>query len=483
MLAVALSGLLLVTCPVPVQAQSDQPPQAAVHIVQRGETMFSIAARYGLSIDAIAHTNGIPDPRKIYVGQRLIIPGDRLGLDLDSTLSYVVQAGDALPSIARRYQTTWQTLVRLNNLLSPGAIYVGQVIQIPALSTSANVPISTGMSPGLAMGGGTLYVVRSDDTLFRIALRYDVSPWEIASVSRIGNPALIYQGRELLIPSSESGLLPEPFVFVEIQPLPPVQGATVIVAVHTTEPVELTGSLFGRAVPFAEEEGVYYGLAGVHVYTDPGIYELELTAVRGSGQNIAISADIPVEASRFGYEQISVPASRSSLLAPEVVITERERLEALVYTHTLRRYWSVPFQRPSPGPISSYYGTRRSYNGGPYTSYHSGVDFRAPSGTRVHAPAAGTVILAEHLVMRGNAIVIDHGWGLLTGYWHLSAIEVQTDQQVQQGELIGKVGNTGLSTGAHLHWETWVGGVSVNGAEWLEKSPPWPDQEDLAVGG
>ena len=127
-----LIGLLLVALPAPVLAQSNQPPQAAIHIVQRGETVFSIASRYRLSPDAITHANGIPDPRKIYVGQRLFIPGDRLGLNLDQTMPYVVQAGDSLPSIARRYQTTWQTIVRINNLLSPGTIFVGQVIEIPA---------------------------------------------------------------------------------------------------------------------------------------------------------------------------------------------------------------------------------------------------------------------------------------------------------------------------------------------------------------
>jgi len=143
----------------------------------------------------------------------------------------------------------------------------------------------------------------------------------------------------------------------------------------------------------------------------------------------------------------------------------------------------VPFQRPCVGSISAYFGARRSYNGGPYTSYHSGVDFRAPGGTPVYAPAAGTVVLAEPLALWGNGVVIDHGWGVLTGYGHLSTIEVQVGQQVMQGELVGKVGNTGLSTGAHLHWEVWVGETSVNGLQWLEEFYTWPEPEWLAIGG
>jgi murein DD-endopeptidase MepM/ murein hydrolase activator NlpD len=69
---------------------------------------------------------------------------------------------------------------------------------------------------------------------------------------------------------------------------------------------------------------------------------------------------------------------------------------------------------------------------------------------------------------RGNAVLIDHGWGLVTGFWHLSSTNVEIGQAVTKGEIIGKVGNTGLSTGSHLHWETWVNGVSVDGKQWLD---------------
>jgi murein DD-endopeptidase MepM/ murein hydrolase activator NlpD len=93
------------------------------------------------------------------------------------------------------------------------------------------------------------------------------------------------------------------------------------------------------------------------------------------------------------------------------------------------------------------------------------------------------VLLAEPLTLLGNAIVIDHGWGVVTSYAHLSAIGVQAGQSVSQGELIGKVGNTGLSTGAHLHWEMWVSGNSVSALQWLEESPAWTAPAWSAAGG
>jgi murein DD-endopeptidase MepM/ murein hydrolase activator NlpD len=93
------------------------------------------------------------------------------------------------------------------------------------------------------------------------------------------------------------------------------------------------------------------------------------------------------------------------------------------------------------------------------------------------------VVLAEPLTLWGNAVVIDHGWGVLTGYGHLSVIEVEVGQTVAAGDTIAKVGNTGLSTGAHLHWETWVGGTSVDSLQWLEQTFPWSITEWRAIGG
>ena len=130
-------------------------------------------------------------------------------------------------------------------------------------------------------------------------------------------------------------------------------------------------------------------------------------------------------------------------------------------------------QQPVVGTVSSYFGTHRSYDGGPYTSYHSGTDLRAPTGTPVYASAGGRVILAEQLMIHGNMVVVDHGWGVVTGYAHLSTIDVQVGQEVAVGDLLGKVGNTGRSTGAHLHWEVWVGGISVDGLQWLQEFYPW----------
>jgi murein DD-endopeptidase MepM/ murein hydrolase activator NlpD len=78
------------------------------------------------------------------------------------------------------------------------------------------------------------------------------------------------------------------------------------------------------------------------------------------------------------------------------------------------------------------------------------------------------VVLADQLFVRGNAVVIDHGRGVLTGYWHMQAIKVKVGERVETGQMLGEVGTTGLSTGPHLHWEMRVNGVAVDPMQWVE---------------
>lgn len=469
-------AIILLAVPGTVQASREDgrrpqpagPTQEAFHIVQRGETLFSIAQRYGSTVDAFAHTNGLSDPTRIYVGQRLRIPfAGEFEIDPLSTVPYVVQPTDTLADVARRHATSWGPLARVNGLLSPDVLYAGQVIQVPP----------TDPAGGLT---GALHVVSEGETLFGIALLHDVSPRALITVNQVVNPALLYPGQPLLIPGDGPSRLPAPLVSVNVHPLPVSQGGTLVVEVRTTHSATLSGSVFGGTIRFAEKNGVYYGLAGVHVLTEPGLYELIIQAVDENGRSAEIGADVVVESAQFGYERIK---ASPSLLDPAVVAAERERINALRPTFTRRRGWSSTLQRPCGGTISSDFGTQRAYNDGPYTSYHGGVDLRGPTGTPVYAPADGSVVLAEPLTVRGNALVLDHGWGMLTGYWHLSTIEVDVGQRVQKGDLIARIGSTGLSTGSHLHWEMWVGGVNVNPMEWLRPFYDWPEPAVDAADG
>jgi murein DD-endopeptidase MepM/ murein hydrolase activator NlpD len=122
--------------------------------------------------------------------------------------------------------------------------------------------------------------------------------------------------------------------------------------------------------------------------------------------------------------------------------------------------------------ITSNFGTRRSYNSNLVDTFHSGTDFGGDIGTPIYAPAAGSVVLAERLAVRGNAVLIDHGLGLFTGYWHQTRLAVAVGQEVKPGDLIGFLGDTGMVTGPHLHWEMRLNGIAVEPLQWVQQTIP-----------
>lgn len=225
-----------------------------------------------------------------------------------------------------------------------------------------------------------------------------------------------------------------------------------------------------RAVPDGGGWLAFFG-AGQQVgstdQTPPGAYPVQAQVTLDDGRAILLSGDVTVAATRFPVEAITLGPEESALLDPALTQRELAIIGPVYDTFTPRRLWDGFFVRPAGGPITDVFGSRRSYNGGPAVGSHSGVDFGADAGTPIVAAAAGRVVLAQRLPVRGNGIIVDHGGGVLTGYFHLSEIDVAVGQEVRAGEIIGKVGATGLVTGSHLHWEVVVGGYQVNGLLWL----------------
>ncbi|HEU6437333.1 MAG TPA: M23 family metallopeptidase [Nitratidesulfovibrio sp.] len=149
---------------------------------------------------------------------------------------------------------------------------------------------------------------------------------------------------------------------------------------------------------------------------------------------------------------------------------ERARVKAALALRTPERLWTLPMQRPVPGEVSSLFGLRRVFNGEPRAP-HRGLDLRGEAGEPVTACAAGRVVLAENHYFAGNSVYIDHGMGVVSMYFHLSAINVAPGQMVAQGQVIGKVGSTGRVTGPHLHFGMAVLGDMVDPQVLLENAP------------
>jgi murein DD-endopeptidase MepM/ murein hydrolase activator NlpD len=250
--------------------------------------------------------------------------------------------------------------------------------------------------------------------------------------------------------------------------------------VEASEPVSLTGSFDGRPLrwvaeePDAKDACRFWALAGVHALAEPGLHPLLVEATDGEGQRWAVNVEVFVQGGDFETARIVLPPAASRLLEPELLRGEQERLAAVWGQSSAQPLWQGTFVAPVRPfwPITSAFGQRRAYNSGPASSYHEGVDYGAKQGALVLAPAAGRVVLAEALTVRGNAVILDHGAGVHTGYWHLWQIFVEEGDAVRQGDPLGRVGNTGLSTGAHLHWELRVGDVAVDPLPWTQAAMP-----------
>ncbi len=261
---------------------------------------------------------------------------------------------------------------------------------------------------------------------------------------------------------------------VSLHPPEVAQGHTLWVQVQSNRSISVTGSLDGRSLSFAPVSGGAWALAGVPVEAEPGAHSIDVSIEDGFGASVSVSVPVVFKTQQFGYEQIDIPADRQGLLAPNVVLAETELLSAVFAEASPEKLWEGLFAWPHVGEITSSFGMSRTYNG-VQSGFHGGVDITGELGAPVFAANAGRVALAAQLQVRGNAVILDHGCGLFSAYYHLSEILVQEGQEVTQGELIGRLGNTGLSTGAHLHWEIRVGDVLVDPVEWTSNlMPDWP---------
>ena len=121
------------------------------------------------------------------------------------------------------------------------------------------------------------------------------------------------------------------------------------------------------------------------------------------------------------------------------------------------------FIPPVDGRLSSLFGLKRFFNNQPKNP-HSGLDIAAPAGTPIQAPASATVINTGDYYYNGNTVFLDHGQGLISGYFHMTEIKVKAGQQLKQGDIIGTVGATGRVTGPHLHWNVYLNRTKVDPA-------------------
>ncbi|MCC6905923.1 MAG: LysM peptidoglycan-binding domain-containing protein, partial [Anaerolineae bacterium] len=387
-----------------------------LHVIRSGETLSLIAARYGVSIEAIMQANGLASADRIVAGQQLTIPSgthiSQAEPEAAATApetTYVVQRGDSLYRISLMFGVSTDDLLASNSLANPSALYTGLPLRIPAAPvtyTESTAPAEPAEAEG-GRGGGT-YVVRAGDTLASIAIENDVTVDGIIVANGLTSAGRIFAGQELRLP--EPGSAARPF---------PGQGDTA----HTIAPGETLAAI-----------ALNYG---VTVQALLAANNLRSAAEAGAGMTIAIPGGL------VGTNSVRYASDGSGLC------------ENVTVSHVGSGYFILP--------VYGYVFTQK------FHEYHPGVDLATDLGVPVYAADGGTVMYAGwNPYGYGNLVVLDHGNGWRTYYGHLSRYSVGCGDWAPRGSIIAEVGSTGNSSGPHLHFEMLRFGVAVNPAGSLQ---------------
>lgn len=171
---------------------------------------------------------------------------------------------------------------------------------------------------------------------------------------------------------------------------------------------------------------------------------------------------IPQETVEPDKSELTLIEADNKATAAAKTVAEKGAGERLAFLDVFVK----PIEGPTPN--TGVFGSRRTYNG-EERSWHKGHDFAAKTGTPVKAPAAGVVRLARSTFMSGNLIMLDHGGAITTVYAHLSEMDVKVGDVVKEGDVIGKVGTTGRSSGPHLHWGAYWQNTAIDPILWVAK--------------
>jgi murein DD-endopeptidase MepM/ murein hydrolase activator NlpD len=459
-----LSFILIIIFLIPLGAARGQSetPTGPVYIVQEGDTLSSIAQRFGVSVEELVTYNQLSNPDILKAGDQLVIPGLE-GIE-GQLITKPVALGDTLRSLSRRYQFQENMLAKLNHLSSPDELYLGSSLIVLTQPDEKQYNRRSMLSTG--------------QSILELSALQGVNPWTVVSVNGLEGSWAGLPGDGLVLPGDATegpGALPPGIQSASVEPLPLVQGKTADIQVAALDDNVLSGELAGKELNFfAEEDGKLAALQGVSAKQELGLYPLTIMGHLADGTPFGFTQMVSVQDGNYPLDPTLYvdPAT----IDPEVTEPENAQWAALTSVVTPEKYWEGGFGVPVDPAFAdcwpSRFGNRRSYNDGPYDFYHTGLDFCGQVGQPIYAPADGVVVFSDFLTVRGNATVIDHGEGVFTGYLHQSEFLVQTGDRVTKGQLIGRIGATGRVVGPHLHWEVIVGGVQVDPMDWLEQEFP-----------
>lgn len=246
------------------------------------------------------------------------------------------------------------------------------------------------------------------------------------------------------------------------------QGQVLMIRVPVGEekdasPSEVVGRFQGRLIPFftdgASGPATYLALLGLDMQEVPGTHEFVVELKYPDGVR-RLSYNVLVMKEHYPVQHLTLPREMVDLDEESLirVKAEQEQVRTLLESVSPERLWNGTFIEPVHGSVTGAFGRTRIINGQP-RSPHNGEDIAAPPGADVVAMNDGIARLTVDHFFSGKGVFVDHGLGLYSMYFHLSEITVRDGEPVKRGQVIGKVGASGRTSGPHLHW-----GVRVNGS-------------------
>ena len=265
---------------------------------------------------------------------------------------------------------------------------------------------------------------------------------------------------------------------LSVAPAEPAPGSLIRLTLSATTAaddsvVSIRGTMAGEPLRFLPRDSATFGAIGpVPVdATDSVVARVFVERRSGAADTLVVAITVPPRPPPRKESGLTVDRQFTEPLSAETQarITRENQLAAQIgrSAHDSPPMWSQPFRRPRQSRVTSQFGTGRMFNG-TVASRHLGVDYQGAPGSPVFAANRGVVALVDTFFLAGRVVYIDHGGGVVTGYFHLTKPLVAKGDTVERGQQIGTVGATGRVTGPHLHWAARYGALTVNPGDLLE---------------
>lgn len=249
---------------------------------------------------------------------------------------------------------------------------------------------------------------------------------------------------------------------------------------------DLEGELWEQKFWFYKTADGFASIVGVRASCPPGDYPVTVRGFDAYDEPFELEGTVVVADGGYIKEEIVIAsAEKKQIFDPgleEKKMLEYRKVQSIITRKRDEQLWAGTFVKPTEGRVTSPFGTYRKFSTGG-EERHLGVDIANKEGTPVRAANRGEVMLAEELIVRGKAVIVDHGRGVFSIYNHLSAVAVEPGEKVEKGQIIGYMGSSGLATGSHLHWEMRVFKWVVDPIEWTKTAFTYraPADEEKAL--